>query len=312
METALAVQRTPDVIAAEINNIKDQTRTMLLVNSIEIGRRLVEAKALMPHGEWGKWLENSVDYSQSTANNLMRIYEEYGANQQSLFGTEVKSQALGKLSYSKAVALLSLPAEEREQFVEEHDVEQMSTRELQKAIKERDQALQELQRAQAQAEEAKLAQAALEQAKEESQLTISQLQKSIAELETKLAQAQESDNDEEVQRLQQSLNSVQEQLANSRQQVQELERQLKERPIETTAAPVVEKVPEEVERELQELRKSKKSAVVTRFSVYFDELVKGFNNLLEALGEMQQEDPEVHERYRKAVTALIDKMAARL
>lgn len=312
METALAVQRTPDVIAVEINNIKDQTRTMLLVNSIEIGRRLAEAKSMLPHGEWGKWLEISVDYSQSTANNLMRIFDEYGADQLSLFGSEAKSQTLGKLSYSQAVALLSLPSEEREQFVEENDVENMSTRELQRAIKERDQALQDLQQAQAQAEEARQAQAALEQEKEQSQTTIDQLNQDMAILKAELFQAQENGDDEEIKKLQISLEDTEIKLANSKQQVQELERQLKERPIETTAAPVIEKVPEEVERELQELRKSQKSAEVTKFSVYFDELVKGFNNLLEALHEIQRADTGAHERYSKAVSALIDKMAARL
>ena len=79
MSTAVAISRTPDMIATEINSIKSQTRIMVLCNSIEIGRRLVEAKEMLPHGEWGKWLETSVDYSQSTANNLMRIFEEYGA-----------------------------------------------------------------------------------------------------------------------------------------------------------------------------------------------------------------------------------------
>ncbi|MDF2790465.1 MAG: hypothetical protein K0S80_3566, partial [Neobacillus sp.] len=38
--------RTPIMIATEINSIKEQTKKMLLVNSIEIGRRLVEAKTI--------------------------------------------------------------------------------------------------------------------------------------------------------------------------------------------------------------------------------------------------------------------------
>ena len=109
---------------------------MLLYNSIEIGRRLTEAKLCLPHGEWGSWLEEKVDYSKSTANNLMRIFEEYGADQLALFGeTGAKSQALGSLSYSQAVALLSIPGEEREQFIEENDAANMSTWELQQATR---------------------------------------------------------------------------------------------------------------------------------------------------------------------------------
>lgn len=130
------MNRTPEVIAIEINSIKEQTRRTLLYNSIEIGRKLVEAKALVSHGEWGKWLAESVDYSTSTANNLMRIFEEYGGDQITLLGDNLKSQAFGNLNYSQAVELLGLPAEEREVFVKENNVEEMSTRELKKAIKE--------------------------------------------------------------------------------------------------------------------------------------------------------------------------------
>ncbi|NLI93000.1 MAG: DUF3102 domain-containing protein [Peptococcaceae bacterium] len=74
----LMTERTPHIIAAEINIIKQQTNKILLTNAIEIGRRLKEAKDLLKYGEWGKWLEESVNYSQSTADRLMQLFEEYG------------------------------------------------------------------------------------------------------------------------------------------------------------------------------------------------------------------------------------------
>lgn len=77
----LITDRTPPVIAAEINTIKDQTGKILLAGAIEIGRRLREAKDLLPYGEWGKWLEESVSYSQKTAEKLMRIFDAYGTGQ---------------------------------------------------------------------------------------------------------------------------------------------------------------------------------------------------------------------------------------
>ncbi|WP_396391509.1 DUF3102 domain-containing protein [Desulfosporosinus shakirovi] len=46
-------------------------------------RGLTEAKALLKYGEWGKWLEESVDFSQSRANKLMRIFKEYRDRQPS-------------------------------------------------------------------------------------------------------------------------------------------------------------------------------------------------------------------------------------
>ncbi|MBO5603884.1 MAG: DUF3102 domain-containing protein, partial [Acidaminococcaceae bacterium] len=135
------VERTPEIVAAEIRQIADQTRKMVLNSSIEIGKRLCEAKEMVPHGEWRNWLEKEVNFRQSTANNLMRIYTEYGDIQGELWGASAKSQTFGNLTYSQAVALLAVPAEEREEFVEKNDVENMSTRELQEAIKARDEAL---------------------------------------------------------------------------------------------------------------------------------------------------------------------------
>ena len=54
--------RTPEVIAAEINSIKAQTRDIVCRNAIEIGRRLTEVKCRIPFGSWGKWLVGHVDY----------------------------------------------------------------------------------------------------------------------------------------------------------------------------------------------------------------------------------------------------------
>ncbi len=133
--------KTPDILAAEIRTIKNQTGRMVLNASIEVGRRLTEAKAKLPHGSWGEYLKNEVDYSPSQAQNLMRVFREYGSDQQSLFGGEAKSQTFGNLTYSKALSLLAIPdEEERERFVTENDVEHMSVRELNEALKARNEA----------------------------------------------------------------------------------------------------------------------------------------------------------------------------
>lgn len=133
--------KSPEILAAEIRTIKDQTGRMLLNNSIEVGRRLTEAKAKLPHGSWGEYLKTEVDYSPSQAQNLMRVFREYGNDQQSLFGGEAKSQTFGNLTYSKALSLLAIPdEEERERFAVENDVEHMSVRELNEALKARNEA----------------------------------------------------------------------------------------------------------------------------------------------------------------------------
>lgn len=133
-------QRDLTAVTLEIRTLHRQAQQMVLSYAIEIGRRLTEAKALVEHGGWGVYIKEELGYSQSTANNFMRIYEAYGQEQGSLFGGEAKSQAFGNLTYTQALALLAVPEEERETFVESHDVASMSTRELEAAIRERDEA----------------------------------------------------------------------------------------------------------------------------------------------------------------------------
>ena len=149
MDKNLSMDRTPQLIAVEINSIKEQARKMVLFNSIEIGRRLSEAKLLLEHGEWGEWLDKSVDYSQRTASNLMRIFEEYGTSQITLFCDNAKSQALANLNYTQAVALLGIPQEDRESFIEKNDIDSMSTRELQAVIKDNQELVAKLRQVEA-------------------------------------------------------------------------------------------------------------------------------------------------------------------
>lgn len=142
--TAIGV-RTADTIATEINTIKRQTQKIMLASSIEIGKRLTEAKDMIDHGAWGEWLQDNVNYSERTAQNLMRVYDQYGdkfgmTEMDSLFASGAPN-VFEELSYTQALALLSLPTDaEREEFVKENDVASMSTRELQEAIKARKEA----------------------------------------------------------------------------------------------------------------------------------------------------------------------------
>ena len=187
--------RSVETVTLEIRTLQHQAQQMMLSYAIEIGRRLVEVKALLPHGQWGDYIKEQVGYSQSTANDLMRVFKEYGAPQQSMFGAGVNSQALGKLSYTKAVRLLAIPADEREAFAEEHHVEEMSTRQLEQAIRERDEAKAAAERAEAEqraaeqardkmAEDMKFLNARLSGAKEDRE----QAMRDVARLEAELAE----------------------------------------------------------------------------------------------------------------------------
>ena len=125
------ITRPIEVITQEINFYKLQAGNAI----IEIGKRLHEAKLTLPHGAWGAWLQNEVEFSERTAQNFMRIAKEY-RNPQLIAD-------MGN-SATKALLLLSLPAEEREEFVgeaheidgEEKTVADMTTKEMERLLKE--------------------------------------------------------------------------------------------------------------------------------------------------------------------------------
>lgn len=177
------------LLAVNIRARKQQVARDNLLAAIDIGRWLTEAKVMVPHGEWGEWLKREVDYSQSTAQNLMRIYRECGDEQESLFGPS-KAQALGDLSPTKVLQLLTLPeGPERDEFMETHDVAAMSSRELDRALKELDEAKKA-------AEQAKAEQSAAEQARQKMEQDMAMANERIeglnAEVEEQSAKAREA------------------------------------------------------------------------------------------------------------------------
>lgn len=147
--------RTLEMVTAEIKYLDAQAGRLVMGHALEIGKRLTEAKAMVAHGEWGSYLETELHYTQTTANKLMKVYDEYGASQIGLFGPEVNSETFTNLTYSKALALLSVPREEREAFAKAVDAEHLSTRELQQAIRERDEARKAQEAAEAREKEAR-------------------------------------------------------------------------------------------------------------------------------------------------------------
>lgn len=181
-----------DRLVSEIRMITEQTKQVVLFNSIEIGRRLTEAKAMVKRGTWGTWLKERVDYSQRTANNFMKIYQEYGRN-----GLAEKSQALANLSYTQALALIDLPEDERARFAEERKAGEMALRKLQEEVrqeKEKVTAVKELANRNAAEAEAKFADALKQKDTQMAKLTAekAKVAAQIEALEKRAAEAEKS------------------------------------------------------------------------------------------------------------------------
>ena len=265
-----APPRTVETVTLEIRTLQRQAQQIMLSYAVEIGRRLEEVKAILPHGQWGDYLKNEVDYSQSTANNFMRIYREYGAAQQSLFGGEAKSQAFANLTHTKALRLLAIPdEEEREQFMTEHDVGSMSNRELDKALKEREEALEAAAAAQ---DEAQGARREADRLREElaGQAQVYKAKLTSAEVEAKQARDAQEKATAKAQRLQDALSkantSAQAAEAEHTKMLQELE-ELRKRPAEadTEAVEAARKAAiEEMTGKVDKAKEAKKKADTAR------------------------------------------------
>lgn len=279
------------VIEAELDMLKQDTQQKelsLLSNYIEIGRRLEEAKAQLPHGKWGDWLKKK-EYSQSTANNFMRLFREYGAEQQSLFGAQAKSQTFEKLSYSKAMALLALPTEEeREQFMSEHDVEHMSVRELNEALKARDAALEEA--------------AAAKKDVKDVQRENNRLQEQMAD-QTRVYEAKLTSAGVEADKARAAAKAAQEALDRQRDKAQRLQVALSEA---NASAQTADEEHTRLLRELEELRnrpaEADTEAVEAARKAAIDEMTEKVNKAKDSLAAAQKElaelkakEPEVRE-----------------
>ena len=320
-EVITTTGRSISTVTTEIRTITRQTQQLMLSAAIEIGRRLQEAKSLVPHGEWGAYLRDEVEFSQSTANNFMRIYEEYGDQQESLFS--INSQALANLPYTKALRLLAVPAEERAEFVEKNDVENKSTRELEQLIRERD-----AEREQEIAEK----DAALKEAQTKLQAALGD--KTAAEAAVKKAEKDAAAAGKQVEKLKKDLEraSKAEQVALSQLQKHkenpEVPAEVMEKMRQEAEAKAVEEVRRELQSKLQAAENEAKAAQqkleamqkeaklqnpdAAVFKTLFDQAQADFDKLVKQLQKITDEDPAAGQRLKGAVNALLDSFRAKV
>lgn len=138
---AVDVPRSPETLGSEIRYLSAQAKSMTVWFGVEIGKRLAEAKEMVGHGGWLDFLKNETEFSSSSAGRFMQIAREYG-------GKASNFPTLGNLSVSNALRLLAVPEDEREEFARAVDAEHISSRELEQAIRERDEARKALEEAQ--------------------------------------------------------------------------------------------------------------------------------------------------------------------
>lgn len=302
--------RDIEVITQEILDAKRRGGEAILT----IGRCLTEAKQTIPHGEWLPWLNERVEFSERTARNFMRLSREWS-----------NRQALADLGAAKALTLLALPAEERESFIaenhvvggEEKTVIDMTSRELERAIRERKEAQEAAAKAQAEAsaaeqarakmaEDMKLLNARLSGAQEDRE----QAAQAVARLEAQLAELKEKPVEVAVETVvdqaaiekarAEAVAGMQDKLDKAREAKADERRKQAEASVE-----ILKKSIDEMER------KEKKAALgadkdLAQFEVLFDQTKETVNRMHGILIKVRSRDEDAAGRLSKALAALAE------
>ena len=295
-ENVVAV-RSIEIVTAEIHTIRDNVAKVFMDGVIQIGRRLEEAKQLVPQGEWLRYLDEELGYKPSTAQNYMRIAREFGDDQVGLSG-KTASDFFGQLGYSQLLPLLGLPEEEREQLAEEHDLAGMSSREIAALVKERDEA-----------------KAAAEASQEEWRHMRDQLEdagKDLADYQHKLHEAKQTAKAEMAARaaaediaagIQRRLDALEQQDGQPRELTdEELEKIRADVAAEQAAA--VQAAEERAEEAVAKLEKVKNPAA-HRVNFLFGELGEVWQRLEAALDELAGTDAAAAARMRGAIVGAV-------
>ncbi|MBE6702133.1 MAG: DUF3102 domain-containing protein [Ruminococcaceae bacterium] len=163
-ETAVVPARANE-IALEIKIVEQNTAETVVRGGIKIGQLLKEVKASLRHGMWESWLRENVGYSITKAQRFMKLADAYEG--QLAAGDDDIAELFASMLPSKALVLARLaPAQQRE-FVQGHDTEAMSVREMEAAVKAKEEAEKRAAEAEKEMLEERMKLDAAEQANEE-------------------------------------------------------------------------------------------------------------------------------------------------
>jgi len=327
----VAEVKTAESLAVRIRTTVRNTQKIMLDAAISIGQDLIEAKELVDHGEWKNWVENTVGFSYESAKKYMQISREYGDFS--------KRELITDLSYTKALKLLAVPDEDREEFIEGNDIEGMTVKELEEKIK----AISE-EKAASDEQIEKLGDelVAAEHDKLLYRDQVEELEKKIAELEAAGADTEGGVSEEaqaEIDKHKKDLEKAEKKAETSSKKVDKLQEELDQ--IKANQAKVLEDAKvaaleegklrgkQENDEEVQKYKSEAEEAVkarrdaekklaassskdLMRISFLIEDLQKTFNEGLEVLENIEVNDQEQAAKLRGGLHAILGQMQERL
>lgn len=125
--------KSTEQLCHEANGLYQQMEAVgnvALMMAASAGRRLLIVKERLPHGEFGTWCDNNLDFSQSKANKMMQLAKRL-SDENSIFSN---SYTCTNLSISKVFTLLSAPDDVAKEVIESENINDMTVTELKTEI----------------------------------------------------------------------------------------------------------------------------------------------------------------------------------
>lgn len=192
-----------DGLARQARSLTEST----VGNLMQLGRVFTEAKKLVPRGEWGSWLRENSGMSERRAQKLMQAYGRFG-----------NDERMKALDVTKVFDLLLLPQGTEEKFLENNDVEKMTSREIESAVQK------------AREEERAKARESMEAMRESNLNELAKAresyEKSMQIRMDEILVEKEAENQETIRRQEEQLSALREEMREHQQAAEELKKKL--------------------------------------------------------------------------------------
>lgn len=322
-------EKSTEELAAEANTLNYQAEAVAnvaVIMACQAGMRLNIIKDRLPHGKWGGWVKENLQFSQRRANYLMQLAEKI-EDKSSIFSN---SQALANIGITKVFALLDAPDEVAEEAIKNPNVAEMSAREFQEEIRrlkeenaglkakeeetadQLDAAGDKLVEAEKQIKELEAEIQIYKEAPEKSEESEKEIARLQAELEKARAAAEKEK--EKAEKEKEESRKLQENLEAEKKKAAEVAAQFA---VEKANAKFEEdnrlliesnrQAAEEIDR-LQKLQKN--SEDIAKFGVISEQMQINFNECRKCITKMESKDPRMAESMKTALHNVMEQLIA--
>ncbi len=281
----------------------------------------------MSAGNWIAYLKEQLDYKPTTAENLMRIYREFGSEQVDMLTGKTPAEVFGKLDQSQMVAMFGLEPEQRTELMETEGIEDMSSRQIAQLAKEKKAAEDEAERerkarenadklAVQQADRATKAEQEVKDSEKYIKSLEEELERAKSELEAEKAQenlvpVDTSAQDEQIAKLQNQLDKLKE----KHKKLQDKQKAAEDEIKQAVREEVMQEAQAEIDAALQaqaeaehKLEKAKNPSK-QKISLMFAQVQENIMRIEKELKLMEQEGNEIPVQLRATLSKTLVSMA---